>query len=117
MGGSGLTLGGQQAFRPVSADQENLAYTETPAARPPSNAATRFQSGESRPQDLRDPEVHLDFSTGSRELYRKYSCAEGFPTRKRVLMTFLPIAGVILIALWLLETVLFLLSYRQSKSS
>lgn len=32
-------------------------------------------------------------------------------------MTLLPMAGVILFCLWLVETVLFLLSYRQTKSS
>jgi hypothetical protein len=32
-------------------------------------------------------------------------------------MTFLPIALVTLLALWLLEAILFLLSYRHSKSS
>lgn len=32
-------------------------------------------------------------------------------------MTLLPIVGVALLALWLVETILFLLSYRQSKSS
>jgi hypothetical protein len=32
-------------------------------------------------------------------------------------MPFLAILGVVLLALWLVETILFLLSYRQSKSS
>ena len=32
-------------------------------------------------------------------------------------MTLLPIAGLTLLGLWLVETILFLLSYRQSKSS
>jgi hypothetical protein len=32
-------------------------------------------------------------------------------------MPILAILGVVLLALWLVETILFLLSYRQSKSS
>jgi hypothetical protein len=32
-------------------------------------------------------------------------------------MPFLAILGVVLLGLWLVETILFLLSYRQSKSS
>lgn len=32
-------------------------------------------------------------------------------------MPILSILGVVLLALWLVETILFLLSYRQSKSS
>jgi hypothetical protein len=31
-------------------------------------------------------------------------------------MTLLPIAGIVLVSLWLVETIFFLLSYRQSKS-
>jgi hypothetical protein len=31
-------------------------------------------------------------------------------------MTILPIAGVILLALWLIETIVFLVGYRQTKS-
>jgi len=31
-------------------------------------------------------------------------------------MTFLPIVGVVLAALWLVETVVFLVGYRQSNS-
>jgi hypothetical protein len=32
-------------------------------------------------------------------------------------MSFLPIAGVALLALWLLETVVFLVGYRQTNSN
>jgi hypothetical protein len=39
-----------------------------------------------------------------------------FPAPERSRMTFLPIAGVILLALWLVETIVFLVGYRQSNS-
>jgi hypothetical protein len=32
-------------------------------------------------------------------------------------MSFFPIAGVILLALWLVETIVFLVGYRQSNSN
>ena len=41
---------------------------------------------------------------------------ESFPTLGRALMTFLLIAGMILLALWLVETIVFLVGYRQSNS-
>ena len=41
---------------------------------------------------------------------------EPFPALGRALMTFLLIAGLILLALWLVETIVFLVGYRQSNS-
>ncbi len=41
---------------------------------------------------------------------------ESFPALVPALMTFLLIAGVILLALWLVETIVFLVGYRQSNS-
>jgi hypothetical protein len=32
-------------------------------------------------------------------------------------MTILPLAGVILLALWLIETIVFLVGYRQTNSN
>jgi len=39
-----------------------------------------------------------------------------FPERGPVPMTFLLLAGAILLALWLVETIVFLVGYRQSNS-
>jgi hypothetical protein len=41
---------------------------------------------------------------------------ESFPALVPALMTFLLIGGVILLALWLVETIVFLVGYRQSNS-
>ena len=40
-----------------------------------------------------------------------------FPNRGGAPMTFLLIAGVVLLALWLVETVVFLVGYRQHNSN
>jgi hypothetical protein len=60
-----------------------------------------------------DPETHDPNSTFSAEVPL---VPESFPALVRALMTFLLIAGVILLALWLVETIVFLVGYRQSNS-
>jgi hypothetical protein len=60
-----------------------------------------------------DPETHESNPTFSAEVPL---VPESFPALVRALMTFLLIAGVILLALWLVETIVFLVGYRQSNS-
>jgi hypothetical protein len=60
-----------------------------------------------------DPETHDPNTTFIAEVPL---VPESFPALVRALMTFLLIAGVILLALWLVETIVFLVGYRQSNS-
>jgi hypothetical protein len=60
-----------------------------------------------------DPETHDPNPTFTAEVPL---VPESFPALVLALMTFLLIAGVILLALWLVETIVFLVGYRQSNS-
>jgi hypothetical protein len=60
-----------------------------------------------------DPETHDPNSTYSAEVP---FVPESFPALVPALMTFFLIGGVILLALWLVETIVFLVGYRQSNS-
>ena len=60
-----------------------------------------------------DPWTHDSNSVLSAEVFL---VPEPFPALDHALMTFLLIAGVVLLALWLVETIVFLVGYRQSNS-
>jgi hypothetical protein len=45
------------------------------------------------------------------------NCSEAFPASGFLAMTILPIVGVVLLALWLVETIVFLVGYKQTNSN